>query len=671
MSQPLKVLLVEDNPDDARMVLRELNRSGFDATLERVETEAAFLGSLDDKIDLVLSDYAMPDFDGMSALELLKKNGLEIPFIIVSGSIGEDIAVEAMRQGAADYLLKDRLARLGPAVHQALEKTRLRKERHQAQVDLRTTHAQLRQFLEHSPAVLYALKVEGQNVAPYLVNENITDLLGFTVPEALHEEWWTGQLHPEDRDRAVVGISKTFSQATSHTEYRLRHKDGSYLWVEDKRRLICDSSNQPIEVVGIWADITERKNFERTLQETNVKLEITTAAAEKANLAKSEFLSNMSHELRTPLNAILGFAQLMESASPQPTASQSKSIARILHAGWYLLELINEVLDLAAIDSGKMSLSKESVSLSEVFSEIQSMTELQAATRGIRMTFPRFDDPVFVIADHTRLKQIVINLVSNAIKYNTERGSVVIDCTVSASGRIRLSVTDTGAGLTPEKLAQLFVPFNRLGQEESGIGGTGIGLVVSKRLAILMGAVLGAESTVGVGSVFWCDLISAEAPQLAIQSSEVKVLVPLAASIDAPRRTLLYVEDNPANMELVKEIVALVPELGLVTAVDGTRGIEIARAIRPSVILMDINLPGMSGIEALRILREDPVTRHIPVIALSANAMPREITNGLEVGFFRYLTKPIIINEFIETLNTALGIAGKRLVELGNTKQMA
>jgi signal transduction histidine kinase len=207
--------------------------------------------------------------------------------------------------------------------------------------------------------------------------------------------------------------------------------------------LICDSSNQPTEVVGIWADITERKNFERTLQETNVKLELTTAAAEKANLAKSEFLSNMSHELRTPLNAILGFAQLMESASPQPTASQTKSIARILHAGWYLLELINEVLDLAAIDSGKMSLSKESVSLSEVLSEIQSLTELQAATRGISMTFPHFAEPVFVNADHTRLKQIVINLVSNAINYNKERGTVVIDCAVSASGRIRLACAIT------------------------------------------------------------------------------------------------------------------------------------------------------------------------------------------------------------------------------------
>jgi len=670
MPQSLRVLLVEDNPDDARIVLLELKRSGFDAIVERVDTEAAFLRGLQGNLDVILSDYFLPAFDGMRALELLNKSGLDIPFIIVSGSIGEDIAVEAMKQGAADYLLKDRLARLGPSVHHALEKARLRKESLQAQEALRATHMQLRHLLEHSPVVLYALKVEGQNVVPYFVSENITELLGFTVPEALHSEWLVGRLHPEDRDRAIIGISKAFSQGTSRTEYRLRHKDGSHRWVEDKRRLICDSSNQPIEVVGIWADVTERKQFERTLQETNVKLELSTAVAEKANLAKSEFLSNMSHELRTPLNAILGFTQLMESASPPPSASQSKSIARILHAGWYLLELINEVLDLAAIESGKVSLSKESVSLSEVLSEIESMTELQAAARGIRMTFPRFDNPIFVIADRTRLKQIVINLVSNAINYNKERGTVVIDCTGSASDRIRLSVTDTGAGLSSEKVAQLFIPFNRLGQEKSGVGGTGIGLVVSKRLAELMGAALGVASTVGVGSVFWCELISTTAPRLTNQISEGPVLVQKEASADAPRRTLLYVEDNPANMELVKEIVARLPEVELLTAVDGTRGVEVARLIRPSVILMDINLPGISGAEALKILRGDPFTAHIPVIALSANAMPRDIANGLKAGFFRYLTKPIIIKEFVETLNDALEFPGKGLSKRRKTGQM-
>ena len=420
-----------------------------------------------------------------------------------------------------------------------------------------------------------------------------------------------------------------------------------------------------------WQVEEERKRFEQALQETNIKLQIAKSAAEKANLAKSEFLSNMSHELRTPLNAILGFAQLMESASPSPAVPQAKRIAQILHAGWYLLKLINEVLDLAAIESGKLSLSKESVSLSEVMSECQSMMEPQAQQRGIRMSFPQFDNPVFVSADRTRLKQIVINLVSNAIKYNQEQGTVVVDCTVSSPDHIRISVKDTGAGLPPEKLAQLFTPFNRLGQEVGSVAGTGIGLVVSKRLAEQMGGVIRVESTVGVGSVFCCELRSAEAPQLAVQDRQADALVQPESSADAPRRTLLYVEDNPANMELVQELIARFPDLGLVTAVDGTLGVELARVMQPTVILMDINLPGISGIKALQILRADPATAHIPVIALSANAMPRDIEKGLQAGFFHYLTKPIKIKEFMDTLNAALKFAEKTVSPASHAGQLA
>jgi signal transduction histidine kinase/ActR/RegA family two-component response regulator len=454
-------------------------------------------------------------------------------------------------------------------------------------------------------------------------------------------------------------------------------KDGSRFPAVVSVTALRDAQNGIIGYLLIGTDNTarqvveqERKRFEQALKETNLKLEIAKSAAEKANLAKSEFLSSMSHELRTPLNAILGFAQLMASASPLPTASQTKSIAQILHAGWYLLKLINEVLDLAVIESGNVSLSKEAVSLSEVMNECQSMMAPQAQQRGIHMTFPRFDAPVFVSADRTRLKQIIINLVSNAIKYNKEQGTVVVGCTVSALERVRIGVQDTGAGLSPDKLEQLFQPFNRLGQEAGSVAGTGIGLVVSKRLAELMGGVLGVVSTVGVGSVFWCELSLAQAPQVAVRNGEADALVQPEAPFGAPRRTLLYVEDNPANMELVEELVARFPDMRLVTAVNGTRGVELARATQPEVILMDINLPGISGVKALKILRADPATAHIPVIALSANAMPRDIEKGLEAGFFRYLTKPIKINEFMDTLNAALEFAEGQLVEACETGQL-
>jgi CheY-like chemotaxis protein len=360
----------------------------------------------------------------------------------------------------------------------------------------------------------------------------------------------------------------------------------------------------------------------------------------------------------------------MESASPLPTASQSESIAQILQAGWHLLRLINEILDLAVIESGKVSLSPESVSLSEAISECRTMMEPQAQQRGISMTFPQFDDqaPFFVKADRIRLKQIIINLLSNAIKYNKEQGTVAVDCTFSAAERIRIRVADTGAGLSPEKLAQLFQPFNRLGQEAGGVAGTGIGLVVTKRLAELMGGVLGVESTVGVGSVFWCELNSAAAPQLKIQSGEVEASVRPRLP-DGALHTLLYIEDNPANMKLVEQLIARCPDMRLATAVNGTLGIELARATRPQVILMDINLPGISGIEALKILREDPATAHIPVVALSANAMPRDIAKGLELGFFRYLTKPIKVKEFMDTLNAALEFA-ERTVDQAQARRV-
>jgi len=489
------------------------------------------------------------------------------------------------------------------------------------------------------------------------VNKQMEALTGCTRDEligALFKNYFT------DPERAETSIKLALSDKKV-TDYELtaRSRDGQETVVSYNATTFYDRDRKLQGVFAAARDVTERKRLDQVLQEKNVELESARSVAEQANLAKSDFLSSMSHELRSPLNAILGFAQLMESASPLPTDSQKESIAQILQAGWHLLKLINEILDLAVIESGKVSLSPESVSLAEVMSECQAMMEPQAQPRGISMTFPQFDDDdrFFVKADRTRLKQIVINLLSNAIKYNKEQGTVVVDCTVSAPERIRISVADTGAGLPPEKLAQLFQPFNRLGQEAGGVAGTGIGLVVTKRLAELMEGVLGVESTVGVGSVFWCELNSAVAPQLAVQSSEAEASVPPQLPAGAPRRTLLYVEDNPANMKLVEQLIERCPDIRLVTAVNGTLGIELARATQPTVILMDINLPGISGIEALKVLREDPATAHIPVVALSANAMTRDIKMCLEMGFFRYLTKPIKVNEFMDTLNVAMEYA--------------
>ena len=463
-----------------------------------------------------------------------------------------------------------------------------------------------------------------------------------------------------DPERAEAAIKLVLSEKKV-TDYELtaRARDGKDTVVSYNATTFYDRDRRLQGVFAAARDVTERKRFEHALQESNIELESAKSAAEKANLAKSDFLSSMSHELRSPLNAILGFAQLMEASDPLPTPSQKESITQILQAGWHLLKLINEVLDLAVVESGKVSLSPEPVLLAEVLSECQAMMEPQAQQRAISMTFPEWDSALFVRADRTRLKQVVINLLSNAIKYNRKNGSVGLACTATDSDRIRISVKDTGAGLPPEKLAQLFQSFNRLGQEARSEEGTGIGLVVSKRLVELMGGVIGVTSTVGVGSVFWIELLLTPAPVLVEPISESASVLPPLVVAGARRRTLLYVEDNPANMKLVEKLMAQRADIRLLGAVNGTLGVQLARDSQPDVILMDINLPGISGIEAMKILREDPATAHIPIVALSANAMPRDIEKGMEAGFFRYLTKPIRVPEFMLTLDAALEFSEK------------
>ena len=432
----------------------------------------------------------------------------------------------------------------------------------------------------------------------------------------------------------------------------------------DDHMIVLQQANAHLVIATI-----ESNKLAEQLKIAKDQLGIAKVIAEKANLAKSDFLSSMSHELRTPLNAILGFAQLLEIGSPLPTEAQLLRLNQIIKAGWYLLELINQILDLAVIESGKLSLSREPVSLINVMHECQAMIESQAKKRGIHIDFLPFDSTWLVNADQTRVKQVLINLLSNAIKYNREHGTVVVECTAKSLDRICISIKDSGAGLPPEKLVQLFQPFNRLGQETGTEEGTGIGLVVTKQLVELMGGTIGVESTVGVGSEFWIELIRDVTPQLAAGNTMSAELAPQAQG-NAPLRTLLYVEDNPANLMLVEQIIEDHPHVRMLSARDGNLGIALARAHLPDVILMDINLPGISGIEALNILREDPATTHIPVVALSANAMLRDIEWGLEAGFFRYLTKPIKVNEFMNALDDALKFSEMGLVNANETGQI-
>ena len=394
--------------------------------------------------------------------------------------------------------------------------------------------------------------------------------------------------------------------------------------------------------VGIHVDITP---FKEAVE-----------SADKANLAKSEFLSSMSHELRTPLNAILGFAQMLEYNPKEPLSGfQKESVDHIMKGGQHLLELINDILDLARIEAGKVELSIENIAPLKIFEECLSLIVNMAKARGINISTPDAAQEVpLVLADHTRFKQVLLNFLSNAVKYNRENGTVFIDFAETDADTLRISVTDTGEGISEVQQKELFKPFSRLGAENTEIEGTGIGLVVCKDLIDLMNGTVGMESEVGKGSSFWFELPLAKTGHDAVAVTQETDLVQIEQSAPEAGGTMLYVEDNPDNLKLMELIVSRMEGLTMISTHTGELGVEMARAERPDLIILDINLPGMSGIETLKRLQSYESTNKIPVLALSAAATARDIEKGMEAGFLRYLTKPILVPEVMEAINTAM-----------------
>jgi len=456
-------------------------------------------------------------------------------------------------------------------------------------------------------------------------------------------------------DDEVGELVESFNDMLSEIERRTLALETSN---REKAREVDERRLAQQEIMRLNEELEQRVQ-ERTVQleTSNHELALATQAAESANQAKSEFLSSMSHELRTPLNAIIGFGQLLTSDAMAPTPEQRKAFTEhILRAGRHLLDLINEILNLAQIESGHLSLSLEPVSLSEILTDCQTMVEPLGDQPGIRILFPSKPE-LNVNADRPRLKQVLLNLLSNAIKYNRNMGVVVVDCICGNNARIRLSVQDTGMGLSEAQVKALFQPFNRLGQETGTQEGTGIGLVVTKHLVESMGGTIGVNSTVGVGSLFWIELKAApDLPSLVPETIPAPLETVRADSADH-RFTVLYVEDNPASLKLVEQILSIRTDIRLMSAPDGRLGVELARAHLPDLILMDHNLPGLDGGSAQTILRNDPKTSHIPIIALTANAMPRAINQGLAAGFFRYITKPINIKELLTAIDEGLALS--------------
>ena len=452
----------------------------------------------------------------------------------------------------------------------------------------------------------------------------------------------------------VGELVDAFNGLLAEIERRRSEQDAA---TADKDREVAERRHAQQEVMRLNEEL-ERRVHDRTaqLEESNRDLLAATREAENANRAKSEFLSNMSHELRTPLNAIIGFGQLLSHADVAGgNAERNRGfVQHIVDAGNHLLTLINEILNLAQIESGNVSISLEPVDLREVLEECHALTRTASAQRGIRLVFP-METTLHVNADRTRLKQVLLNLLSNAVKYNREHGAVIVECTAGDHGRVRVAVQDTGAGLTPEQLRQLFQPFNRLGLDKTVIEGSGIGLVLTKRLVELMGGTIGVHSTPGTGSTFWIDLRSAEPAKLDVAPARPGLPPPAGAAGGDPQvATILCVDDNRANLALITEALSLRRDCMVLTATDGQAGVEMARSHSPDVILMDNNMPIMSGREAMRILQDDPATAGIPIIAVTAAAMPNMVSSGLAQGYFRYLVKPYDLVDLTDAIDAAI-----------------
>ena len=426
--------------------------------------------------------------------------------------------------------------------------------------------------------------------------------------------------------------------------------DGDAMWLRTSKIPLRNSEGEVFGILGMYEDITKRKAVERELKDAKV-------VAETANIAKSTFLSSMSHELRTPLNAILGFAQLLEYDPGHPLLdAQKESVNHIKEGGKHLLDLINDILDLAKIEAGKVDLQFETVRPQDLFDDILPLIKTLADKRDIRVHAPTTEaacGPISV--DFTRAKQVLLNLLSNAVKYNRDGGDVTMGCCV-VDGHVRISVTDTGDGIPEDKMCDLFKPFARLGAEETAIEGTGIGLTITKELIEHMGGEVGVESTVGVGTTFWAEF-PLQDPLQGEQSGRVEGKMFLDGRVEDKGfdGTVLYVEDNPANMLFMESVFERFSNLRLLTAKNAETGIALAQSEHPDMIILDIALPGMSGTDAVAQLRQQTDFEAKPIIALSANAMAVDIKAGLNAGFDVYLTKPLDISLLMKELQKVFG----------------
>ena len=574
---------------------------------------------------VVANPVDLPDGNGANAW-LFSLIGL-----LGAAMLGALLLTVTGRARRIETAVRDRTAELVAEVH----------EREQVEAAMRESDIRFRTILNNVPIGVVYSDLDGKVVQ---TNARFCELTGYTE-EALGAMPSSDYTHPDDvaQDAELTAQLVAGEVPMARCHKRFITKDGDIVWVQTTASLLRTDAGAPRRILCVVEDISERLR----LQEAERLREL----AEASNRAKSEFLSRMSHELRTPLNAMLGFAQLLELDARQPlTSTQQPWVTQIQQAGWHLLEMINDVLDLSRIESGNLRLQTGPLDLAELLSASLAMVTSDAQRRRITISADLASGSASVLGDATRVKQVLTNLLSNAVKYNHDGGRIHVASRVRAPDGIEIAVTDTGIGMSERQLSDLFQPFNRLGRERSAQEGTGIGLVISQRLAELMGGTLRARSTEGEGSSFILSLPLVVDPDTV--RSDLDQLAPMLPQYHT--RVVHYVEDNETNVEVMRGVLAQRPQVQMEVSLTGLDGLAAIRVRRPDLVLLDMHLPDISGLELLRHLKSDPLTAGIPVVVVSADALAKETEEALAAGAIRYLTKPVSVAELLAVVDGLL-----------------